>query len=88
MSKWIEEELEPGLRVSYGLNEILNSSKSKFQTVDVVDIQAFGRTLLIDGLKFSLPGLDFDGCFAKSDDDLATLMPTAWMQRVLRGLES
>uniref|UniRef100_A0A7S2NR58 thermospermine synthase n=2 Tax=Haptolina brevifila TaxID=156173 RepID=A0A7S2NR58_9EUKA len=50
MSKWIEEELEPGLRVSYGLKEQLNSSRSKFQTVDVVDLAPFGRTLLIDGL--------------------------------------
>ena len=50
MSKWIEEELEPGLRVSYGLKDILHSGKSKFQTVDVVDLQPFGRSLLIDGL--------------------------------------
>jgi len=50
MSKWIEEELETGLRVSYGLKSILNSGRSKFQTVDVVDIEPFGRTLLIDGL--------------------------------------
>jgi thermospermine synthase len=50
MSKWIEEELEPGLRVSYGLKEQLRSSTSKFQTVDVVDLEPFGRTLLIDGL--------------------------------------
>jgi len=50
MSKWIEEELEPGLKVSYGLKTILSSSQSKFQTVDVVDLEAFGRVLLIDGL--------------------------------------
>ena len=49
-NKWIEEELEPGLRVSYGLKEELRSSSSKFQTVDVVDLEPFGRTLLIDGL--------------------------------------
>jgi len=50
MSKWIEEELEPGLRVSYGLKKLLHSGESKFQTVDVVDLEPFGRTLLIDGL--------------------------------------
>jgi len=50
MSKWIEEELEPGLRVSYGLKSLLHSGQSKFQTVDVVDLEPFGRTLLIDGL--------------------------------------
>lgn len=50
MSHWIEEELEPGLRVSYGLKQTLHSGRSKFQTVDVVDIEPFGRSLLIDGL--------------------------------------
>jgi hypothetical protein len=50
MSKWIEEELEPGLRVSYGLKELLHSGRSKFQTVDVADLEPFGRCLLIDGL--------------------------------------
>ena len=50
MSKWIEEELESGLRVSYGLKELLHSGRSKWQTVDVVDLEPFGRTLLIDGL--------------------------------------
>ena len=50
MSKWIEEELEPGLRVSYGLAKVLDSSVSKFQTVDLVDLTPFGRALMIDGL--------------------------------------
>merc|ERR1719387_1235228 len=49
-NKWIEEEIETGLRVHYQLNEILHTGKSKFQTVDVVDLEPFGRTLLIDGL--------------------------------------
>lgn len=43
-------QLEPGLRVSYGLKSLLHSGQSKFQTVDVVDLEPFGRTLLIDGL--------------------------------------
>jgi len=50
MSKWIEEELEPGLRASYGLKKVLNSCESKWQTVDVVDLECFGRALMIDGL--------------------------------------
>ena len=49
MSKWVEEELEPGLRVSYGLKEVLASTKSKWQQVDLVDLQPFGRVLMIDG---------------------------------------
>lgn len=50
MSKWIEEELEPGLRASYGLRRVLNSCTSKWQSVDVVELECFGRTLMIDGL--------------------------------------
>lgn len=50
MSKWIEEEIEEGLRFSYTLNKVLNSSQSKFQTVDVVDTKPFGKALLCDGL--------------------------------------
>ncbi|KAL1515810.1 hypothetical protein AB1Y20_002426 [Prymnesium parvum] len=50
MSKWIEEELEPGLRAFYGLKKVLNSCQSKWQSVDVVDLECFGRTLMIDGL--------------------------------------
>ena len=49
-SSWVEEELEPGLRVSYGLKEVLASTKSKWQHVDLVDLQPFGRVLMIDGL--------------------------------------
>jgi len=50
MSKWLEEELEPGLRVQYKLDKILGSTTSKFQHVDLVDIAPFGRSLIIDGL--------------------------------------
>ena len=59
MSKWVEEELEPGLRVSYGLKEILHSGRSKWQTVDLVDLQPFGRVLMIDGLVQSCQSDEF-----------------------------
>ena len=59
MSKWVEEELEPGLRVSYGLKEVLASTKSKWQTVDLVDLQPFGRVLMIDGLVQSCQSDEF-----------------------------
>lgn len=35
-NKWIEEELEPGLRVNYRLSKLLNTKQSKWQTVDLV----------------------------------------------------
>jgi len=50
MSKFLEEEVEPGLRVQYKLDKILGSTTSKFQNVDLVDFQCFGRALVIDGL--------------------------------------
>jgi len=55
----MEEELEPGLRISYGLKEILRSTKSKWQTVDLVDLEPFGRTLVIDGLVQSCQSDEF-----------------------------
>jgi len=49
-NKWIEEELEDGLRVNYRLKKIFHTGESKFQTVDLVDLEPFGRCLIIDGL--------------------------------------
>merc|ERR1719389_281864 len=46
----MEEELEPGLRCQYRLKQILASTKSQWQNVDMVDIEPFGNTLVIDGL--------------------------------------
>lgn len=50
MSKWLEEEVEPGLRISYKIDKVLGSTQSDFQSVDLVDLQPFGRSLVIDGL--------------------------------------
>mmetsp|Transcript_54426 Transcript_54426/g.100568 ORF Transcript_54426/g.100568 Transcript_54426/m.100568 type:complete len:319 (-) Transcript_54426:55-1011(-) len=50
MSKWLEENIEPGLRVMYKLDRTLGSTVSEFQNVDLVDIEPFGRALVIDGL--------------------------------------
>lgn len=46
----VEEEIEPGLRVSYKLDRVLASTTSDMQKVDLVDLHPFGTTLLIDGL--------------------------------------
>lgn len=50
MSKFLEEDIEDGLRVQYKLDKILCSTQSEWQTVDLVDLVPFGRTLVIDGL--------------------------------------
>jgi thermospermine synthase len=49
-NKWLEENIEDGLRVQYGIDKILGSGVSEFQTVDLVDLKPFGRSLVIDGL--------------------------------------
>jgi len=50
MSKWLEENIEPGLRAMYKVEKTLGSTVSKFQSVDLVDLECFGRSLVIDGL--------------------------------------
>jgi len=35
-NKWIEEELEPGLRVNYRLTKLLDTKQTEWQTVDLV----------------------------------------------------
>eukprot|EP01060_Flectonema_neradi_P020614 TRINITY_DN2811_c0_g1_i1.p1 TRINITY_DN2811_c0_g1~~TRINITY_DN2811_c0_g1_i1.p1 ORF type:complete len:312 (+),score=84.36 TRINITY_DN2811_c0_g1_i1:55-990(+) len=50
MSKWIIEDLEEGLTLSYKLESILSSTRSEFQQVDVCETKPFGRALIIDGL--------------------------------------
>uniref|UniRef100_A0A7S2N2J4 thermospermine synthase n=1 Tax=Zooxanthella nutricula TaxID=1333877 RepID=A0A7S2N2J4_9DINO len=59
MSKWIEEELEEGLRGMYRIKKILASTKSKWQQVDVMDLEPFGRCLMIDGLLQSTEADEF-----------------------------
>jgi thermospermine synthase len=49
-NKWLEENIEDGLRVQYSIDKILGSGVSEFQTVDLVDLKPFGRSLVIDGL--------------------------------------
>jgi len=50
MAKWCEEELEEGLRGMYKIKKILATTKSEFQNVDVMDLEPFGKCLMIDGL--------------------------------------
>lgn len=50
MSKWLEEHIEDGFRVQYKVEKTLGSAVSDWQTVDLVDLQPFGRSLVIDGL--------------------------------------
>eukprot|EP01006_Ploeotia_vitrea_P060857 TRINITY_DN76724_c0_g1_i1.p1 TRINITY_DN76724_c0_g1~~TRINITY_DN76724_c0_g1_i1.p1 ORF type:complete len:316 (+),score=45.34 TRINITY_DN76724_c0_g1_i1:44-991(+) len=48
--KVFEEELDQGLKYTYGFKKILDSTRSKWQQVDVIDTVPFGKCLIIDGL--------------------------------------
>ncbi len=50
MQMWFQEEIDPNQRFSYKVKDILFRGKSDFQTVDVIETEAYGRMLLIDGL--------------------------------------
>jgi thermospermine synthase len=48
---WFQEKpLTDGFRVLYQVEEPLASTVSEFQTVELVDLKPFGRSLVIDGL--------------------------------------
>lgn len=49
MDAWFQEE-ENGIRYSYKITDVLYRKQSPFQLVEVVETEAYGRTLLIDGL--------------------------------------
>jgi thermospermine synthase len=46
----LSEEIEPGFRAQYTLKKLYGSTETKFQNVQFVDLEAFGKTLVIDGL--------------------------------------
>ena len=48
MGLTICELIVPGVVGSYGVKEIFYSGQSEFQRVNVVDLETFGRTLLLD----------------------------------------
>lgn len=50
MKLWFQEEIDEGVRVALRVENVLFRGKSEFQTVDIVETQAYGRTMLIDGL--------------------------------------
>jgi thermospermine synthase len=46
----IQESLEEGLSLTYGVKKVLHETTSEFQTVSVLDTVPFGKCLIIDGL--------------------------------------
>ncbi len=50
MDLWVTEKIQKNLKMSYKVKKTLFSEVSKFQKVDVVETEAFGKMLLNDGL--------------------------------------
>ncbi|SME87893.1 polyamine aminopropyltransferase [Pseudobacteriovorax antillogorgiicola] len=50
MHLWFQEEDDSSLRFGYRVSDVLFRGQSEFQTVDVIETEAYGRMLLIDGL--------------------------------------
>ena len=50
MDLWFHEESIPGMRLSLRVTKTLHHGKSRFQRIDVIETESFGRTLLLDGL--------------------------------------
>lgn len=48
-SKWVTESINSDLYFSSSLKKIYYSGESEFQTIDVVQLSCFGRSLLLDG---------------------------------------
>ena len=48
-SNWYTEYLSPQQTVSIKIREVLFSGKTKYQTVDIVESETYGRSLILDG---------------------------------------
>jgi len=46
---WYEEPFTEGLRFLYRVKKIIYRGRSKFQNIDILDLEAFGKTLFLDG---------------------------------------
>jgi len=46
---WYEEPFTEGLRFLYRVKSIIYRGRSKFQNIDILDLEAFGKTLFLDG---------------------------------------
>jgi len=49
MDLWFSEEFIAGYRLSFRVAKALYSGRSRFQRIDVIETEAFGRMLLLDG---------------------------------------
>ncbi|NLM52628.1 MAG: polyamine aminopropyltransferase [Firmicutes bacterium] len=47
--KWFIEYTHPSQAHMHGVEEIVYSGKTKYQTVDIIDIEFYGRCLILDG---------------------------------------
>jgi len=50
MELWLSEEHTPGYRVQWRVRKVIYCTKSRFQDIAIVEMQDFGRALVLDGI--------------------------------------
>lgn len=50
MELWLTEENTPGYRVQWRIQQVLCRTKSRYQEIAIVDLEDFGRALVLDGI--------------------------------------
>lgn len=48
-SKWLHDYLRPALTAIHRIEGIIHSSRSQYQSIEVIDTSSFGRCLVLDG---------------------------------------
>ncbi|PSR24178.1 MAG: polyamine aminopropyltransferase [Sulfobacillus acidophilus] len=59
MALWFSETASPGHHLEWKVNRLLFSGQSQFQTVEVLDTQAFGPSLVLDGIMQTTTGDEY-----------------------------
>ncbi len=59
MELWFTEKHRPGAGLTLRIKKTLYSKKSRFQQIDVLETEEFGRMLLLDGLVMTTEGDEF-----------------------------
>jgi spermidine synthase len=55
---WFIEEERGNMKINYRIREVISSTKSSYQQINVVDLHDFGRSLILDG---AIQTTEFDG---------------------------
>lgn len=59
MALWFRETASSGHRLEWRIKQMLYSGQSKFQTIEVLDTESFGPSLVLDGIMQTTSGDEF-----------------------------